>query len=294
MTKVGCSCWPLITRRKSMPSTKDSLAAAQQFLEEKLANNASAVVHEYERLRTYTPKPREAIDVHSAANHPENRAKNRYCDVLPYDKTRVRLTASGLDPSAQPTDAAQREWAGYINASHLQSPEGSSSRSEASWPKWEYIGTQGPLPQTIPDFWELAYEQNCTVILMLTNHIEGNIRKCEDYLPKRVNEPQQFGAFTVTVTSVLDFCDDIQQREVLLHRSNDPGQPRKILHYHYHTWPDHGSPTTTEPLRRLARAVEAHTQERSCGPPLVHCSAGAPCCPYFQAVACDMEPAAWT
>lgn len=61
--------------------------------------------------------------------------------------------------------------------SHLQSGEGGSSRADQHWPNWEYIGAQGPLPQTVADFWELAYEQNCTVILMLTNHVEGNVRK---------------------------------------------------------------------------------------------------------------------
>lgn len=78
-----------------------------------------AVVHEYERLRTHVPRPRETIDYHSAAKHPENLEKNRYRDVLPYDKTRVRLAASGHDPSAQPTNLAQRDWAGYINARYV-------------------------------------------------------------------------------------------------------------------------------------------------------------------------------
>lgn len=98
--------------------------------------------------------------------------------------------------------------------------------------------------------------------------------QCEGYLPTKVDEPKQYGVFTVMVKSVVDFCEDIQLREVTLQRCNDPETPRKILHFHYHKWPDHGCPRTTEPLRRLARAVAAHTQETSCGPPLVHCSAG--------------------
>lgn len=98
--------------------------------------------------------------------------------------------------------------------------------------------------------------------------------QCEGYLPTKVDEPKQYGVFTVIVKSVADFCNDIQLREVTLQRCNDLEPPRKILHFHYHKWPDHGCPRTTEPLRRLARAVAAHMQETSCGPPLVHCSAG--------------------
>lgn len=62
------------------------------------------------------------------------------------------------------------------DCSHLRNPDASSSRVE-SWPGWEYIGAQGPLPHTTADFWELAYEQGCSVILMLTNTVELNIVK---------------------------------------------------------------------------------------------------------------------
>jgi Protein-tyrosine phosphatase len=96
--------------------------------------------------------------------------------------------------------------------------------------------------------------------------------QCSEYLPSAVNQPQQFGAFTVTVKSVVDFCNDIRKRELELRRADNP-VPVQILHYHYHAWPDHGSPRTTEPLRRLARAVAEQTPETD-GPPLVHCSAG--------------------
>lgn len=43
------------------------------------------------------------------------------------------------------------------------------------------------------------------------------------------------------------------------------------MHYHYHTWPDHGVPDYTDPIRVLSRLLRSTKIE---GPPIVHCSAG--------------------
>ncbi|XP_068609436.1 receptor-type tyrosine-protein phosphatase eta-like, partial [Brachionichthys hirsutus] len=61
-----------------------------------------------------------------------NRGKNRYPYVLPYDHCRVRLS---IQNSQQHTD--------YVNANFV--PGGCSER--------DFICTQGPLSNTIADFW---------------------------------------------------------------------------------------------------------------------------------------------
>ena len=46
-----------------------------------------------------------------------------------------------------------------------------------------------------------------------------------------------------------------------------------MVHFHYHAWPDHGVPSTTQPLRDLVGAVK-DLQAQEAGPAVVHCSAG--------------------
>uniref|UniRef100_A0A3B4F8C9 protein-tyrosine-phosphatase n=1 Tax=Pundamilia nyererei TaxID=303518 RepID=A0A3B4F8C9_9CICH len=74
-----------------------------------------------------------------------NREKNRYPFILPYDHCRVRLSVQNSYPH---TD--------YINANFV--PGGGSER--------DFICTQGPLPNTIADFWRMVWEQNVRICII--------------------------------------------------------------------------------------------------------------------------------
>lgn len=69
----------------------------------------------------------------------ENLFKNRYPDIKSYDQTRVLLSKGEND-----------ELSDYINADHV-----------FGFDK-HFICAQGPLDQTIEDFWRMIYEQECT------------------------------------------------------------------------------------------------------------------------------------
>ena len=89
----------------------------------------------------------------------EQGAKNRYHNILPYRHSQVKLQHVRADHGD------------YVNASAI-----SSSRS-----KKRYIATQGPLPSTFADFWQLVWEQDVRVVIMLTMIQEGPQIKCHNY-----------------------------------------------------------------------------------------------------------------
>ena len=95
----------------------------------------------------------------------ENRAKNRFKNILPFDNTRVRLTD---------TDGGD-----YINANYLRMTMDEDPH---------YIATQGALPGTVVDFWRMVYQENVRVIVMTTNETERGRVKCHCYWPPERGE----------------------------------------------------------------------------------------------------------
>ncbi|XP_075854771.1 tyrosine-protein phosphatase non-receptor type 13 isoform X8 [Microcebus murinus] len=176
----------------------------------------------------------------------ENRKKNRYKNILPYDATRVPLGDEG----------------GYINASFIKIPVGKE--------EFVYIACQGPLPTTIGDFWQMIWEQKSTVIAMMTQEVEGEKIKCQRYWPNilgkttMVNDRlrlalvrmQQLKGFVVRAMTL----EDIQTGEV-----------RHISHLNFTAWPDHDTPSRPDDLLTFISYMR-HIHRS--GPIITHCSAG--------------------
>lgn len=83
----------------------------------------------------------------------------RYQDVLPYEENRVKLT---------PT---RENRTGYINASHISAAVASAQRF--------YIAAQGPLPSTVADFWQMIWQCDVYVVVMLadTNSTNNSVQQ---------------------------------------------------------------------------------------------------------------------
>ena len=54
---------------------------------------------------------------------------------------------------------------------------------------YQYIASQGPMPHTADDFWEMGMEQGITIILMTTQDVEGGKVKCHRYWPDSLHTP---------------------------------------------------------------------------------------------------------
>ncbi|XP_070846578.1 receptor-type tyrosine-protein phosphatase H-like isoform X2 [Chaetodon trifascialis] len=182
---------------------------------------------------------------------PENKARNRFTNVLPYDWCRVKLTTSIPNGKSD-----------YINASYM--PGYNSNR--------EYIATQGPLPSTVNDFWRMVWEQRVRGIVMVTNCTEGGRTKCEQYWPAD-SEPRLLGELLVTMRSEQQE-PNWTLREFRLEHCHT-SEERTVKHFHFTAWPDHGVPQSTEVLIQFRGLVRQHIERDGAGAPtVVHCSAG--------------------
>ncbi|XP_066579580.1 receptor-type tyrosine-protein phosphatase beta isoform X2 [Amia ocellicauda] len=183
---------------------------------------------------------------------PENRGKNRYNNILPYDSTRVKLSYIDDDPCSD-----------YINASYIP---GINFRRE-------YIATQGPLPGTKDDFWKMVWEQNVHNIVMVTQCLEKGRVKCDHYWPFD-QDPLYYGDLVVEMQSE-SVLPEWTIREFKICSEDQVNDARTVRHFHYTVWPDHGVPETTQSLIQFVRTVRDYINRTpGSGPTTVHCSAG--------------------
>ncbi|XP_066977518.1 tyrosine-protein phosphatase non-receptor type 4 isoform X20 [Macrobrachium rosenbergii] len=206
---------------------------------------AGSLVAQFEQL--YRRKPGLTV---SEARRQENEKKNRYRDISPYDTTRVRLTNA---PSGD-----------YINASYV------NMEIQGSGIINRYIACQGPLAGTCIDFWQMVWEQQSTLIVMLTTVVEQGRVKCHRYWP-RLYETVDYGTLQVTCLKEEETPGFAFREFTLINTENQ--DERHITHMQYLAWPDHGVPDdSTEFLNFVAQVRRARAGMVE--PTIVHCSAG--------------------
>lgn len=253
-----------------------------------------------------------------------NTSKNRYMDIVPYDSNRVELPSltcslsalassstinysqdSQLSRSVGSWDLIGRRNSiisstssrlsfsttsddTYINASFLTDPLAASSSSECH--PATYIATQGPLPNTVTDFWRMVISVNVSAVVMLTELTMQAIgtgaarAQCSAYFPEQQGDCLQLSeGITVTCVHMSQLSDSLLFRQLEIaypadlrtQHSTSPrhisaaAQSRKacaapqqseqkctlwVNHYKLAGWPDYGVPASTEPVRAVSLA----------------------------------------
>ncbi|XP_074763480.1 FERM and PDZ domain-containing protein 2 isoform X6 [Athene noctua] len=175
----------------------------------------------------------------------ENQDKNRYGDILPYDKTRVPLGEEN----------------GYINASYIRMKVGEEEHF--------YIVTQWPLPSTMADFWQMVWESESDVIAMMTKEVEQGQVKWHQYWPEPPHDSIHLVNFHLRLDNyqILDYF--IIRTIEMINKQTE--EKRVISHLQFTTWPDHNTPKLAE---QLVKFICYMRKAHSTGPVVAHCSTG--------------------
>ena len=182
----------------------------------------------------------------------KNSKMNRYRDVMPYDYNRVILESSPHD---------------YINASYIETPD------------QDFIATQGPLRNTIADFWDMVWQENSRVIVMLTPLVEDGRHRCAKYWPGEEEKGWQLADYKISYISKTSHAV-CEERTFYLELLDGKEEGRVISHFFITRWPDLDVPDSCPPstfvdfVKFVRKRQEEHFGDSVDPPVIAHCSAG--------------------
>ncbi|XP_054111346.1 receptor-type tyrosine-protein phosphatase T isoform X2 [Callithrix jacchus] len=184
------------------------------------------------------------------------------------DHSRVRLLVLDGDPHSD-----------YINANYI----------DGYHRPRHYIATQGPMQETVKDFWRMIWQENSASIVMVTNLVEvgrhpaehtvGNATlgraaspgmvKCVRYWP---DDTEVYGDIKVTLIETEPLAEYVIRTFTVQKKGYH--EIRELRLFHFTSWPDHGVPCYATGLLGFVRQVKFLNPPEA-GPIVVHCSAGA-------------------
>lgn len=237
------------------------------------------------RLRDATLNPETSKYSLGVSVLQENSKRNRYCDIMPYERNRVTLETLNSTND-------------YINASYIKLDFLANTKKY-------YIATQGPTRRTVNQFWTMVF-QKCVlgpdvVIVMVTPLVEQNREKCFLYWPsstsisknmhiprvQNVNGKNDVSIFEEDLN--LEFISEEKYYHSPLsdateHHHNhiytklkltnrQTGECKNIHHLYFDRWADMSSPTSVDNI--LGLITHCNELNAKFGNPIIsHCSAG--------------------
>ena len=201
--------------------------------------NENSLIEEFIELRKKTDFNERKLKMRIIGNN----NKNRYGDIGPFKDNKVPLNNNN-----------------YINASFINIPNEHS-----------FIATQGPLDNTISDFWEMIIDYNVSVIIMLCNLKERNKIKCSEYWNKELIEKDNL--FKLISLNLKEYNDkNLIIREIEIQKIGN-WEIKKVLQLQFTGWSDHDVPNENEVYNTFITLFKT-INDKGSNTTVIHCSAG--------------------
>ncbi|KAI4239038.1 MAG: hypothetical protein L6R40_005624 [Gallowayella cf. fulva] len=199
-------------------------------------------------------------------NTKQTKLRNRYLNVQPWDKSRVRLRVPPGESD-------------YINASPIILTDRRTGCVSS------YIAAQGPKQAGLSHFWHMIWQQtsDVAVIVMLTQTAESGREKCFQYFPL----DEQTGAISIDPVESTEAAPNgrVEFSEVYFDEASKStvrklfltfaGETKVIWHMLFSGWPDFEVPQNEDraALIELVKLSAEKNREHN-HPRIIHCSAG--------------------
>ncbi|XP_022364334.1 receptor-type tyrosine-protein phosphatase C isoform X2 [Enhydra lutris kenyoni] len=225
---------------------------------------------EFQRLPSYRSWRTQHI-----GNQEQNKSKNRNSYIIPYDFNRVPLkhelemskeSEHDSDESSD-DDSDSEETTRYINASFVMS----------YWKPEVMIAAQGPLKETIGDFWQMVFQRKVRVIVMLTQLKDGDQEACAQYWEE---EKQTYGDIQVDMKDTRE--SPAYTLRVFELRHSKRKDSRTVYQYQYNNWNVTELPAESKELISMIQTLKENLPKNSpegnkhhkSAPLLIHCRDG--------------------
>ncbi|XP_053894073.1 receptor-type tyrosine-protein phosphatase C isoform X2 [Malaclemys terrapin pileata] len=234
-------------------------------------SDPSLLEAEFQRLPSY-----RGWRTQNTGNRQENKSKNRNSKMIPYDFNRVPIKHEEEKSKESEHDSEEssdedsdcEEASRYINASFIT----------GYWGPKEMIATQGPLPETINDFWQMIFQRKVKVIVMLTELKEGDQQLCAQYWGEG---KQTYEGIEVEMKDVnLSSSYTIRAFDVTHVKRKET---RNVYLYQFHKWNGLDLPENPKDLVNMILnlkqklAAKSVTEDSRCSrsvPIVIHCRDG--------------------
>ncbi|XP_051978116.1 LOW QUALITY PROTEIN: receptor-type tyrosine-protein phosphatase C [Xyrauchen texanus] len=235
-------------------------------LRQKDGNDTSLLELEFQKL----PKFKNWRTFNTAIIE-DNKKKNRYSSIVPYDFNRVlfRLDIESnhtSDPEDEDysSDEEEEESNEYINASFI----------DGYWCNKSLIAAQGPLPNTTAEFLLMLYQQKTKTLVMLTDCKEDNQDYCSQYWG---DDKKVFGEMEIEVKKTESFPTFVRRRLEI--QSTKKNEILEVDQYQFLKWRNSEVPENPQELIEMIRIIREYSGYDNSKikrniPVVVHCNNG--------------------